>query len=156
MGKSGVISCVKEFINTVEMIGEEQLTKILCDARANFKCDVPVIRNKILNIVCKNYNITLEALLKGKSHGLRIEAVTAASIALERYLSFTSKQIHEAINKDLSNVRKYVTAFNNLNANHPADSKILKRAQRAFNKIEQYLDNTNKDIQTHSEKPQNG
>jgi chromosomal replication initiation ATPase DnaA len=73
-----------------------------------------LIAEKIIDIVCDNFSVSKDNLLKERIDGSGHDAMCFISFFLKKYANFTQTEIAEKLNRHKSQISKYVTKISQL------------------------------------------
>lgn len=141
---NNVSSVFKELDKTIQIIGTERLIEILKYSRKN----PPTLNQeqieqalKLVQIVCNEFNITLEDIFDTKRKNNRRISIGVCAFIIQKELKLDNSNISYILKKHETLISLYKQEILRLNSKHPSDRQILEKIENINANIEKLLKN---------------
>lgn len=135
------IEILTEVLRCCQEIGNNSTLLVLKQAQDIVET-TKIISIYIIDIVCKELNVSKFNLFKRSGYGDKTIAIMFIYILHKSHLGYDIGQIENTFNKKYKTIWASIKRFENLMENHPSDLKILKK----FNSINDLIINQIKKI----------
>ena len=129
---NNITSVLTELNKTINVIGTERLIEILVYSRKNnilITTDQILQAENIINIVCEEFEMTLDEFYSAKRKNNRRSAIGVCAMFLQNKVKLDNS------NKPQNLTSIYKNEIVSLNALHPVDRKILEKITNINNKL---------------------
>ena len=121
---------------SVDRFGVNNTLGIIDDGHRKFDEELKFKIERIIKVVCREYNITKEKLLVGRSNYDRTESLAILFYIINQKLNLNGKQIANIFKKSDSLVSRSITKIKDLSDTHPRDKKILDKLNNITKELE--------------------
>lgn len=135
---NSVSNILTEINKTINAIGAERLIEILKYSRkSNFIMteEQSAKASLIIQIVCEEFNITLEDFFSSDRQNNKRYAIGICSIFLQNDIGIDNTEISHILKKTQSVTSAYKNDVLRLKSSHPQDAKILNKIDNIKNKF---------------------
>lgn len=132
---SGVL---KEIDKTIRTIGVDRLMEILTYSRQNpiiLTKDQIIYAEKIIQLVCDEFQITVEELYSVQRKNNRRNAIGICAYFFEKYVQIDNANSAYILKKPDDTISVYKKEINCLNPKHPMDFKLIEKIKNIEAKI---------------------
>lgn len=136
---------IEVLLKAIDKIGIRKTIRIL-EVSQITNDNTKLLQEAIIITTCKSYGISESMLLKGRKNiQSRTNAVGVASVLLYRQCKLSQREIAEVLNKEHTNINKYIKKFESLDENFKLDKEIIEQMetikQNALDYYESQLNN---------------
>jgi len=135
---NNITSVLTELNKTINVIGTERLIEILVYSRKNnilITTDQILEAENIINIVCDEFEMTLDEFYSAKRKNNRRSAIGVCAMFLQNKVKLDNSNISFILKKPQNLTSIYKNEVVSLNALHPVDRKILEKITNINNKL---------------------
>ena len=134
------ISLVETLLYSIEKLGIKQTIKVL-QVYQEEDNEIEKLKESIIRFTCVRFNISEKTLKKGRQNiPERTDAIGVCSLLLNDMCKFSQKKIAQILEKDNSNINKYIKRYNNLDSNNKFDADIINKISIIRNDVKQSCD----------------
>lgn len=145
--KEAAVEVLAEVLKLIEKIGCEKTLKILKEeGDAEYHSFDKRVKEYILKIACKIFEISKDELLYGTSHNKRTDALSVCFFLYSKLMKYSQPQIANDFNKDVSLINKYIHRINNLMPSFKDDRILLDKLNHITKESEIFIENLRKEI----------
>jgi len=116
---------IEVLLKTIDKVGIKKTIKVL-EVSQNSMDDQAFMKGLIILNTCNHFGITEKTLLNGRKNiANRTNAIGVCSVLLLRLCKYNQRQISRILNKEPSNINKYIKRYENLDKNFKDDFDLL-------------------------------
>lgn len=126
MGVVNDLGLIEELVKTAGAIGANRTKQGLIDMREKTPVENKIICDRIIEIVCTHFQITVDYLKTGtKKDDARINALWFCTGLIKYHVKLYLREIADILNKNMTVVSRYDKNLKELKPHRPAEKKLL-------------------------------
>ncbi|MEN8882708.1 MAG: hypothetical protein ABF244_00545 [Flavobacteriaceae bacterium] len=129
------INLVETLLYSIEKLGIKKTIKVL-QVYQEEDNEVERIKQAIINCTCVRFNISEKTLKKGRKNiPERTDAIGVSALLLNDMCKFSQKRIALILEKETTNINKYIKRYSKLDSNNKLDKKIIDKIEVIKNDV---------------------
>ena len=129
------INLVETLLYSIEKLGIKKTIKVL-QVYQEEDDEVERIKQAIINSTCVRFNISEKTLKKGRKNiPERTDAIGVSALLLNDMCKFSQKRIALILEKETTNINKYIKRYSKLDSNNKLDKKIIDKIEVIKNDV---------------------
>ena len=129
------INLVETLLYSIEKLGIKKTIKVL-QVYQEEDNEVERIKQAIINCTCVRFNISEKTLKKGRKNiPERTDAIGVSALLLNDMCKFSQKRIALILEKETTNINKYIKRYSKLDKNNKLDKKIIDKIEVIKNDV---------------------
>jgi hypothetical protein len=123
--KNTSTTLIEVLLKTIDRVGIAKTIKVL-EVSQNTMDEQQFLHSLILLNTCNHFGISEKTLLNGRKNiANRTNAIGVCCVLMLKMCKYNQRQISKILNKEPSNVNKYIKKYENLDKNFKADFDIM-------------------------------
>lgn len=129
------INLVETLLYSIEKLGIKKTIKVL-QVYQEEDNEIERLKQLIINCTCVRFNISEKTLKKGRKNiPERTDAIGVSALLLNDMCKFSQKRIALILEKETTNINKYIKRYSKLDKNNKFDKKIIDKIEVIKNDV---------------------